>query len=345
MVSVPVRAAQHRCAQGVCQGLVVVRWSAYRVSLDSRPDHASSSAQPSAATSAVLVAVLCLIWGSTWLVIKEGLVDLPAFFSAGVRFAVAALLMSVIAAFAARREGGTRPTLGLSLAMGICNFGLSYGLVYWAERVLPSGLVSVLWAIFPLQMAICGHLALPGERLRGKQWFGLVLGFAGIGLLFLTDLRELGPEAVPAGLLLLLSPTVSSLGTTIVKRYGTGTNSLQLNRNGMWIGTLVLLGAALVFERDATIRFTPRAALSVLYLAVIGTVLTFGLYFWLMRFAPAYLLSLIAYITPVIALALGASVGGEPLMLHTIMGAAIVFVGVAFVVPRKRRAPTRNAEP
>ncbi len=279
-----------------------------------------------------LLAVLCVIWGSTWLVIRGGLHDLPPMTSAGARFVIAAVAMTVVARLLGRREGGAPPPTWLWLSMGVLNFATSYGVVYWCETILPSGIVAVLWAVYPLLTAAAGHCFLPGERLRGRQWAGFVFGFLGVGLLFLTDLRSFGASAVPAALILFISPIVSAAGTVLVKRYGAATSSLLLNRNAMFVGAGVLLALAWTFERDATVVWSAQAVASVVYLALVGTVVTFGLFFWLMRHAPAYRMSLIAYITPVIALALGWSVGSEPVTQTTLAGTGLILAGVALVV-------------
>src|SRR5206468_7708087 len=149
------------------------------------------------------------IWGSTWLVIAGGLRDLPPFTSASARFLVAAVVMSVLAPHLHRREGGEKPTLALSATVGLLNFGASYAVVYWTETRLPSGVTSVLWAVFPMLMAASSHAFLDGEKIGARQALGFAIGFAGVALLFATDLRALSREAIPAGLVLLTSPLVS----------------------------------------------------------------------------------------------------------------------------------------
>jgi drug/metabolite transporter (DMT)-like permease len=287
---------------------------------------------PSRSRAALLIAVVCLVWGSTWIVIREGLVDLPPFTSAAARFGIAAVVMSVVAHFLSRKEGGSAPTLALSFALGVLNFGACYGIVYWSETRIPSGLASVLWSVFPMLMAISGHVFLPGERLRGRQWAGFVLGFLGVVVLFATDLRGIGAGAIPAGLVLLLSPTLAVFGTTYVKLHGAHVSSVLANRNGMWIGTALLAAAALLFERGAPAHWTGPAIASVLYLAVVGTVLTFSLYFWLLRHTAANRLGLIAYVTPAIALLLGGFVGHEPITAWTLSGSGLILAGVLLVV-------------
>jgi drug/metabolite transporter (DMT)-like permease len=290
---------------------------------------------PTPFLTALLFGVLCLVWGSTWIVIKVGLADLPPFTSATWRFVVAFAVMAAIAPRLHRFEGGERPKAWLWLTLGATNFGASYGIVYWTSTLLPSGLVSVLWAVFPLIMAVAGHWFLTGERLGPAQGLGFVAGFAGVALLFLTDLQQFGPHGVPAAALLLLSPLVSAVGTVLVKRYGSGASSVLLNRNAMAVGAVMLGAIGLWRERGVEGRWSLAAIASVGYLAVFGTCLTFTLYYWLMRYARANRLSLIAFITPAIALTLGWAVGGEPVHAHTLGGALLIIVGVALVVRRR----------
>jgi len=297
-----------------------------------------SVARPTPLKVLLLTAVLCLIWGSTWVVIQKGLADLPPFGSVALRFTLASVIMSGLAAGFAEREGGARPSLALSLVLGGLNFGMSFGLVYWTETKLPSGLVSVLWAVFPMVQAIVGHWFLPGERIGPAQGFGFALGFLGVVALFATDLSDLGPGAVPAGALYLLSPLASAIGTTYVKKHGAGTSSLQLNRNAMWVATAILWTLALLFEREAHFAWSARALSTIVYLALFGSVTAFGLYFWLLRHVPANRMAVIAYVTPAIALSFGAAFGDEHVGGWTVVGLAAILTGV-FLVHRGRAQP------
>jgi drug/metabolite transporter (DMT)-like permease len=286
---------------------------------------------PSALVANGSIAIMCLVWGSTWLVIREGLDDIPPFTSAAVRFLVAGVAMSAMMPILGAKEGGSAPAAWLWIVLGLTNFAGSYGIVYRTETILPSGLVSLLWGVFPMMMALASHFYLPGERLGARQWLGFIFGFFGLALLFFTDLRNFGAEGVPAALVLFLSPLVSTIGNILVKKHGAKTNSVALNRNGMLLGGAVLTVVALLTERGADAHWTRGAIASVAYLALFGTVLTFGLYFWLLRFVDAHKLSLIAYVTPAIALTLGPLVRGEPMTKNTIAGAACILCGVVLV--------------
>ncbi|MFM7299009.1 MAG: DMT family transporter, partial [Planctomycetota bacterium] len=163
-----------------------------------------SSKSPSGLAVAALVALLCAIWGSTWIVIRGGLEVLPPFTSAAARFVVAALAMTLVTALLRKREGGANPPTWLWVTLGTLNFFGSYSIVYRTETLLPSGLVALLWGVFPMLSALAGHFFLAGERLRLAHWIGFGIGLVGLALLFLTDVASFGPEGIPAAAVLLL---------------------------------------------------------------------------------------------------------------------------------------------
>ena len=292
---------------------------------------------PSELLTNVLIAVMCAIWGTTWLVVKMGVVDLPPFSSAAMRMGIAAVVMAVVAALLLKSDSGEKPPIWLSIVMGIGNFAVTYGIVYWASQILPSGVIALLWAVFPMMMAITGHFFLDGEKLRPIQWIGFVLGFAGVAVLT-TDLSQSGDRATLAALIVLISPLAACVSTAIVKKHGANVNSNLLNRDGLFVSTVILGAMALLFERDAEPVLSNFAIFSVGYLAIMGTVVTFGIYYYLLRYAPAYKLSLIAFITPAIAMGMGTIFGDESATTQIFLGALLILGGVILVVARRRAA-------
>jgi drug/metabolite transporter (DMT)-like permease len=293
---------------------------------------AAPSRRPSLATAA-MVALLCVVWSSTWWAIRICLEEQPPLSSCAARFLIAGLAMACIAPWLRRREQAPPPRAWLWIVCGLTNFGVGYGVLYIAETVVPSGIAAVLWAIFPLLMAGSATCFL-GETLRRAQWLGFAVSFAGIVVVFSGDLG--GIEASDAGYawLLLLSPLVAAFGTTLVKKYGSDASSVVLNRNGMLVGAALLTAWAFVREEPLAMAWTPRAILATLYLALLGTAMTFGIYFWLLRTAPASMLSLINYVIPVLAMLFAALVGDGEHGLAAWSGAGLVVLGVALVVRR-----------
>jgi drug/metabolite transporter (DMT)-like permease len=286
-------------------------------------------------TVPLLVALLCLVWGSTWWAIRVCLHDQPPLSSAALRFVIAGLAMAVLAPRLARRETGPPPPPWLWLATGATNFAGSYGVLYVAETVVPSGIAAVLWSIFPLLMAGSAVLFL-GERLRLRQFAGFLVSFLGIVTVFAGAVESIGQQSPGWLLLLLASPVVSAAGTTLVKKYGSGTSSVLLNRNGMLFGAMLLTAMAFLREDPLAMTWTWQVTVATLYLALFGTALTFGIYFWLLRTAPASMLSLISYVTPVLAMLLAAAVGDGAMNVAAWLGAGLVVTGVALVVARPK---------
>jgi drug/metabolite transporter (DMT)-like permease len=281
---------------------------------------------------AALVTLLCLIWGSTWWAIRLCLHDQPPLWSAALRFLVAGLALAALVPALRRVDRAPAPPRWLWLAAGATNFAGSYGVLYIAEQHVPSGLAAVLWSVFPLLMALSSVLVL-GETLRSVQWLGFAVSFVGIVVVF-AGTGDDGAAPLGACLLLLLSPLVSAIGTTLIKKFGHGSSSLQLNRNGMLTGAVLLLLAAALREPWSAMRWSMSGTLALVYLALIGTALTFGVYFWLLQRVPASRLALISYVTPVLAVVLGVVVGDGDSTVSLWLGTALVTAGVALVVRR-----------
>jgi drug/metabolite transporter (DMT)-like permease len=281
-----------------------------------------------------LIALLCVIWGSTWWAIRVCLEDQPPLSSAALRFAVAGIAMVFAVRQLQRFDGKPPPPAWLWLAAGTCSFAGSYGVLYVAEQVVPSGIAAVLWAIFPLLMAASGVMVL-GERLRLIEVLGFLVSFAGVVCVFNGKLGGTDERLLGFALLLLVSPVISAVGTTLVKKFGQGTSSLRLNRNGMLFGAALLAAAAFATEDPLAMRWTLQGTLATLYLALFGTALTFGTYFWLLQRVPASRLALISYVTPVFAMLLGVAVGDGTSDVWLWLGTGLVVGGVALVVRKK----------
>ncbi len=236
--------------------------------------------------------------------------------------------------------GATRRERWLWVVNGILSFAVSYGVTYWSEQWVPSGLAAVLFATYPLFVAMLAHLMLPAERMRFREAIGSLVGFAGVGVIFSTDFGALGGSQVAvASAVMLLSPLAAAGASVAIKRWGAGIHPFSLTAVPMLIASGIMGSIAAATEYDRTITWDAVSIGALLYLTLAGSALTFSLYYWLLSHLPAKNLALIAYIIPIVALVLG-TIGGEPLTTRTLLGSSLVVGGVALAVQRtaSRRA-------
>jgi drug/metabolite transporter (DMT)-like permease len=293
---------------------------------------------PSRGRLVAAFAVLVLVWGTTWAAIRVGLAGIPPFTGVALRFSLAGLLLLALAPRFGVRLGRSPRERWLWVANAILSFGISYAVVYWCEQYIPSGLAAVLFATYPLLVAAFAHFALPGERLSLVAAAGLLLGFAGVAVIFSDDLRLLGGERVrTAALLMLVSPLVSAVATILVKRWGEGVHPLSLAALPMLMAGVAMGGVALVFERGRTLAFDAPSVAALLYLAVLGSAVTFTVYYWLLARVSATRVALTSYLIPIVAVAVGALAFHEPVRPRLLAGSALVLAGVVAVSRPRRR--------
>jgi len=281
---------------------------------------------------------MTLVWGSTWAAIRIGLRDIPPFAGVAMRFAVAAVVLLVLARVLGVGLGKSRREVALWWVNGILIFVVTYGLVYWAEQRVPSGLTAVLFATFPLFVALLAQVVLPAERFTLRSAVGVVLGFVGVAVIFSEDLGAIAaPGAAFAAAVLLFGPFAAAVANVAVKRWGQGIHPISLTAMPMLISAVVMGVVSLVVERGRPVVLTPLAVGTVLYLAVFGSAFTFYCYFWLMERMPATKVALTNYVSPVVAVLIGSLLLGEELTLRVVAGGLLVVAGVGITVSRGAR--------
>ena len=282
--------------------------------------------------------VLCGIWGSTWLFIKLGLEDLPPLTFAGIRFVIScAIIFAIIRIRGLQLPRARRDWLLLAVT-GILSFGFNYGLVFWGEQHISSGLAALLQATLPAFGLVFAHFHLPSERLSWTKIGGVVLGVCGVAVVFSNQLAVAGRQALAGCVALILSAAFAAYSNVLVKRYGKNLNPAIMAAGQMFFGLLLLFAVGLPLEGNP-LRFhwTPIAVLSLLYLAVVGSVIAFLLYYWLVQNMDVTKSMLIALVTPVVAVILGMLVLNEEFGWRTLVGGAMIILGIALIVVRTQR--------
>jgi len=284
-----------------------------------------------------LYASLVLIWSSTWVAIKIGLEDLPPLLGAGIRFALAGLGLLVIARIMGRP---LRTDARLAAVLALLPFAAAYGLIYWGEQYVPSGLAAVLFGVMPLYSAVLASIALAGEPLRARLLAGIAVALAGLSLAFGESL-ELGHSrwALAAAFACAAAPLAAAIGNVAIKRRGGALDAIVLNGWAMLAGGALLLVVSAAAEAWE-VTWSGEAIGSIAYLALIGSAVPFVTLTILLRELPAVTMSYITLLLPFGALAFGAALYDEAVTLPAVAGAALVASGLAVAQWRVR---TRRA--
>src|SRR6266550_204554 len=282
--------------------------------------------------------LLCLIWRSTWLFIKLGLSDLPPFTFAAIRFVIASAILFAIVAVRRLALPRTRADLLLLATTGVLSFSLNYGLVFWGEQYVSSGLAALLQATIPAFGLVIAHLYLPDEQLTPVKIFGVVMGIAGVGVIFSNQLSVAGPRALAGCAALLVGAACAAYANVLVKSRGANLNPAILAGGQMIFGLIPLWLMGILLEGNPLhLHWSRMAVISLFYLAIVGSVTAFLLYYWLVQHMDVTKTMLVALVTPVIAVSLGVLVLHEELNWRTFAGGAMIMSGIGLIVLLKTK--------
>lgn len=290
--------------------------------------------------------LLCCIWGSTWLFIKLGLNDLPPLTFAGIRFLIAATILFSMIALRGVPFPTNRRDLALLAVTGILSFSFNYGLVFWGEQYISSGLAALLQSTLPAFGLIIAHFYLPRERMTLPRMAGVLLGVVGVGVIFSNQLQVSGPRALWGSAALVLSAFCAAYANVLVKAYGLNLQPSVLAAGQMFFGLIPLLLIGIPLEGNPLkFHWTPIAIISLFYLAIVGTVVAFLLYYWLIHNMDVTKTMLIALVTPVTAVVLGMLVLKEELNWRTLVGGVMIMSGIGLIVVRRTKANSKVVSP
>lgn len=284
------------------------------------------------------LAIVYVVWGSTYLGIRIVVETVPPFLASGSRFVVAALLLAAIVAWrhgpaalkVDRRRLGSAALVGLLLILG------GNGLVNLAETDIPSGLAALLVAAVPVWVVLLRTVA--GERPGLGGYGGVLLGMAGLAVLTLPGLS--GEVGIGGVLIVLVAALLWSLGTVSSARLPMPANPFTASVYEMLAGGVAGIVVGLI--RGEHRGFDPGAVstdswLALGYLVVFGSLIAFTAYAWLLQSAPVSLAATYAYVNPVVAVLLGALILDEALTWPILLGGAIVVAAVCLIVTTERR--------
>jgi drug/metabolite transporter (DMT)-like permease len=225
---------------------------------------------------------------------------------------------------------------------GVLSFSLNYGLLFWGEQYISSGLAALLQATIPAFGLVIAHFYLPGERMTPAKVVGVLMGVAGVAVIFSNQLAVSGNQALAGSGALVLSSICVAYSNVLLKAKGTNLDPAIIAAGQMVCGLVPLLVVGIPLEGNPFhYHWTTMAVVALFYLAIIGSVVAFLLYYWLVHNMDVTKTMLIALVTPVVAVTLGMLVLSEELNWRTLAGGAMIMLGIGLIVLRRKKEVTQ----
>lgn len=298
------------------------------------------------------LATIYVVWGSTFMAVTIAVRDLPPLLAMSIRHLVAGAILLMWALPRGERDGdrigGAQVKAGL--VFGGALFLVGHGGLAWAQQTVPSGVAALLVGSIPIWMALLDRVVF-GRRLHSSAYAGFALGF--VGLAFLLDPFGAGSVDRVGALVTILGAFAWAAGSLYSRGAALPKRPLVSAGLGSICGGVLLIAVSGLGGEFGDARFTLDALLAVGYLVVVGSLVGFTAYVWLLRAAPTSLVATYAYVNPIIAVALGWALLGEQITLQMVAAGGAIVVAVALIVRasgaavepgrglRRRRAPAR----
>ena len=277
-------------------------------------------------------AILCFIWGTTWIILKKSLIDgTPPFFGSGFRFFFGGVILWSVILYKRDFPSFKALPLHLYVQFGLLNLTICYGLTYWATQFIYSSLSALIWAGFPLCVAVFSYFMLPDEVFTKKKIISLFLGTIGALLILREGLNFKGDQVVIGIFMVVIAVIIAGYPNVYLKRYSNAVTSLHLNAVSQLIAGITLLIISFVFESDQKMVWNNFNIFALAYLTIFGSLIAWYIYFWLFPHISMSQISYIAFFPPVLASILGWIFLDEKLSILAIFGGGLVIFGAVLV--------------
>ena len=306
-------------------------------------------AHPSTWKILLAFAIIYFVWGSTFLFIRIGVREVPPFLLAAMRFFLAGVVLCLWMLAKGERLPSARQWRS-AVVLALLIFVFDYGLLFWAEQRVPSGLAAVLLATIPVFMALSEILFLGTQRLTVRLAFALLIGLAGVAVLMSRGLNLGGaPIDRPGAIALFIAAINWSVAAALTRKLPLPSSKVMSSGVQMLVGGALLAFAAAILGEFRHFHFSTvsrTAWFALFYLIVAGSIIAFTAYVWLIHHESPTKVGTYAYVNPVVAVLLGYFFGGESLGLRTILGTLFVLLSVLVITvsPASRAASSVAAE-
>ncbi len=303
------------------------------------------TAPPAKWKTLLAFAIIYFVWGSTFLAIRIGDRELPPLLFAAMRFLAAGII--IVGVLMAKGESLPTARQWLSAStIALLIFAISYGLLFWTEQRVPSGLAAVVLAIIPVFMALAEIVILRTQRLTLRLAIALLIGICGVAILMARSLNLSGTPIDPAGAVaLIIGAMIFSIGSVLSRKLPLPASKIMSAGAQMLAGgtLLAIVSTALGEYRGFHPAAVSAAAwLALVYLIVPGSIIAFSAYVWLLHCQSPTKVGTYAYVNPVVAVLLGYFIAKEALGLRTIVGTLFVLVSVVLITTAKAKKPASS---
>jgi len=293
--------------------------------------------------------VICIVWGTTYLAMLIGVASFPAFLFSGLRHFTAGMIIFLSLPFLKKKINMSRKDVINQVIPGVLMLALGNGTIGWAEKYIPSGLAALIVSIMPVYVVLINFITGKSKgSLNAKIILGLLLGCAGIVLIFRDNLSDLTDTKYLMGVLVTFAASLSwAAGTIFMKAKSGNTDSyvntaVQLTAGGV----ALLLSSPFLDNLNELKTVQPQALWALAYLILFGSLLSFLSYTYAVKKLPVGLVSIYAYVNPMIAVSLGFAINNEKVTYVTIIAFITTLTGVFFINKGyKKKEPPRITQP
>ncbi len=293
--------------------------------------------------SVIVILTLAAIWGSTWLGIKVSIDHFPPFFAAGSRFLIAFLFLYLILRIKNIPFPDSRGAWRITLFTGLQQTVI-YGLVFWGEQYIDSGISAVLFSTMPFFVLIFSFMMIGKEALYVTHAAGIALSIFGTFIIFNPDF-SVHPKFIWGFSAILLSAVVSSYMAVYVKLHAGGIPAVTNTAVQMLVAGILLSLISLFLEPIASVEWSATGFAAILYLGIVGSAVAFALYMWVIKKVSPLTASVIPLMTPIVALIIGWAVLRERMTLPMLSGSGLILAGIYFINTNKGRIRISAARP
>lgn len=279
----------------------------------------------------IALAAVCIIWGTTYLALRIAVLHFPPFLFTAIRQSIAGLLLIAFMVYVAKAPRPTKEQLLNQAIGGFFMISLGNGLVAWSEMHIPSGVAAIICSLMPVLVIIINLSVNREERPTVPIMIGVAMGLLGIVMIFGEHVSDFSTQYI-IGIVLTFIAVASWAGGSIwIKRHNTASNPFLNAGLQMFFGGVLLFPVSLVADNLESVSWSPEAVYSLLYLIVFGSIIAYASYSYSLRKLPMTIVSLYAYVNPLVAVLLGWAVLDEKLNLQIGIAILITIAGIYIV--------------